>query len=558
LDKHSESLKSADQKLRKIKMVENTKKIQTGYVSSVYDIPDSNEAEITVSQVGYKDLFDNMPNGCAYYKLLFDESGTPNDLQFMKVNSAYATNIGRPMSELCGKQVTEVFPQWTEVNFKWIKNYMEVALSGKSMAFTQYFDYQDKWYSIFAYSPQRGYVVEIAEDITERKRKEIKLEQNIVELSARNLALTTCESRYRGLLDHLHNIFEYHRVIVDENGQPVDLEFAEVNPAFEMRTGLKGADVVGGRQLPLITHGVDKSYWIQVLGDVALTGKPIIVEKYLEKTDTWYRVSAYSPEEGYVVSILTDITEQKKIAVQKSENQRQVALIERIASLGALASGVAHEINQPLQALKIMADGMIYWYKKGKETSMEKVIENCQQISVQAGYITAIIERMLDFVNRVWSDTPEIIDLNRMIQQAVTMVQERLKAKNIQLHENFCGISPVIWGDSKRLEEVIIIILVNAIESLDCIDQNTKEIIITTSLFEKKAVIEIRNNGPVIPNEIIGRIFEPFFSSAKSCANLGMGLAIVKSIVDAHNGTIQVFSEHQPVTFRIEFPLYVQ
>ena len=297
---------------------------------------------------------------------------------------------------------------------------------------------------------------------------------------------------------------------------------------------------------------------IQVLGDVTLTGKPIIVEKYLENTDTWYRVSAYSPEEGYVASILTDITEQKKIEVQKSENQRQVALIERVASLGALASGVAHEINQPLQALKIMADGMIYWYNKGKETSMEKVIENCQRISVQAGYITAIIERMLDFVNRAWSDTPEAVDLNRTIEQAATMVQERLKIYSIQLHKNLCTISPAVWGDSKRLEEVIIIILVNAIESFNCTDQTTKKIIITTSLLEKKAVIEISNNGPVIPDDIIGKIFDPFFSTAKSGANLGMGLSIVKSIIDAHNGTIQVFSDSQLVTFRVEFPLYVQ
>ena len=259
MDKHSESLKSADQKSREIKMIEDTKKIQIGY-DFVHDVPDSNEDEIMVSQVGYKDLFDNMPNGCAYYKLLFDATGNPADLKFMKVNSAYAANIGCSISELLGKQVTEVFPHWTEMNFKWIKIYIEVALSGKSTAFTQYVDHQDKWYSIFAYSPQPGYVVEISEDITKQKRSESKAEQDIVELSAKNLTLNTSESRYRGLLDHMHNIFEYHRVIVDENGHPVDLEFAEVNPAFEIRTGLKVADVVGGRQLPLITHGVDKSY----------------------------------------------------------------------------------------------------------------------------------------------------------------------------------------------------------------------------------------------------------------------------------------------------------
>ena len=100
--------------------------------------------------------------------------------------------------------------------------------------------------------------------------------------------------------------------------------------------------------------------------------------------------------------------------------------------------------------------------------------------------------------------------------------------------------------------------MVNAIESLDTVVQVTKEIIITTSLVKKRFVIEINNNGPGIPEDIIGKIFEPFFSSEKSDANLGMGLAIVKSVVDAHHGTVQVFSDSQSVTFRVEFPLSVQ
>jgi C4-dicarboxylate-specific signal transduction histidine kinase len=255
---------------------------------------------------------------------------------------------------------------------------------------------------------------------------------------------------------------------------------------------------------------------------------------------------------------LEEITERKNAEIQKSENQRQVALIERVASLGSLAAGVAHEINQPLQALKIMADGMIYWYDKGKATSMEKVIENCRRISVQAGYISAIVEWMQDSVNRAWSHTPEEVDVNKMIKQALNMVQERLRAHKIQLREsNTCSIPPIVWGDSRRLEEIVIIILVNAIESLECVDQATKEIVITTSCVGKRAVIEISNNGPAIPDDIIGKIFEPFFSSSKSGANLGMGLAIVKSIVNAHNGTIQTSSCNQQVTFRIDFPLYV-
>lgn len=554
MDKHSESLTFAAQEFSEI--IDTTKKISTAG-RAVHDIIDIKNVDLVTSQVGYKDLFDNMPNGCVYYKVLFDEKNNPVDLEYRKVNAAYEENIGRPFSELIGNRVTEVFPLLSESSLLWMKKYIEVALFGEPVTFTQYFDHHDKWYSIFAYSPQRGYVVEISEDISERKRNAVKVDQYVAELAERNKELSTTQSRYRGLLEHMHSQFQYHRVIADEDGRPVDLEFAEVNPAFEMRTGLKIADVVG-RRFPLVVHGIDKAYWIQVLGEVAQTGKPIILEQYLEKIDTWYRVSAYSPEPGHVASILEDITEQKKAEAQKSENQRQVALIERVASLGALAAGVAHEINQPLQALKIMADGMVYWYNKGKETSVEKVIENCRGISVQAGYITDIVEWMQDSVNRAWSDTPENVDLNNMIEQALKLIQERLKSHSIQLRENICTVSPVVWGDISRLKEIVIIILVNAIESLDCVDQTSKKIGISTSCAGGRAVVEINNNGPAIPDDIIEKIFEPFFSSSKAGTKLGMGLAIVKSIINAHNGTIQVSNVDQQVLFRIELPLSVQ
>jgi len=522
----------------------------------VHDGIDMEEVEVVISQVGYKALFDNMPNGCAYYKVLFDEKGNPVDLIYMKVNSAYEENMGFSVAQLIGKRVTEIFPQLTKASAQWIDKYMDVALFGEPVAFSQYFDHADKWYSLSAYSPQRGYVVSIMEDITEKKRHAEKVDQYASALRERNNELNTSQSRYRGLLDHMHNIFEYHRVIADENGRPIDLEFEEVNPAFEKRTGLKIADVIGKR-LPVANHGIDNAYWIQILGDVALTRQPVVLEQYLEKTDTWYRISAYSPEEGHVASILEDITEQKKAEAIKSENQRQVALIEKVASLGALATGVAHEINQPLQALKIMADGMIYWFDKGKETSMKKVIENCRRISVQAGYITAIVEWMQDSVNRSWSDTPQEVDVNKMVKQSLNMVQERVKAHRVELHSHLCATSPMVWGDVRRLEEVVIIILVNAIESLAGDDQARRKIVVTTLAVENRAIIQISNNGPAVPDDIMGKIFEPFFSYSKSDASLGMGLAIVKSIVNAHNGTIHVSNVDQQVLFCIDLPLYV-
>jgi signal transduction histidine kinase len=412
MDKQRENLTAADKKTEKIIEYKRDVQIADPSKNSVA----GKALELDFSRVGYQDLFDNMPNGCVYYKVLFDEAEKPVDLLYMNVNSSYEKNIGRSLSELIGNRVTTVSQEFTGEGFPCMETYLNVALLGEPVNFTQYFDQQDKWYSISAYSPQPGYVVEISEDITEQKKAE-------------------GESR---------------------------------------------------------------------------------------------------------------------------ERERQVALIERVASLGALAAGVALEINQPLQALKIMADSMIYWYDKGKEIRVEKLIENCSKISVQAGYITSIVEWMQDSVNKAWSDAPEEVDVKKMIQRVLILVQERLRAHGIQLHENSLDASLMVWGDSRRLEEIVIIILLNAIDSFGCVDQTEKEIRITTSCVADHVVIEISNNGPAIPDDIIGKIFEPFFSASKSGTKLGMGLAIVKSVVNAHNGTIQVFSSHQQVAFRMEFPLYRQ
>ncbi|MBP2643548.1 MAG: ATP-binding region ATPase domain protein [Firmicutes bacterium] len=384
---------------------------------SAPEITNTIVSEWAASSIGSEDLFDNLPYGCVYYKIVFNEERKPIDLKYIKVNAAYEKNMGYPLDKLIGNHVTEVFSHWTEKSLHWMETYIEVALSSQPAAFTQYLEHQDKWYSIYAYSPQRGWIVEITENITELKKTEFQKTTNLL-------------------------------------------------------------------------HG---------------------------------------------------------------------ALIEKVTALGTLATVVANEINQPLQTLKIMADGMVYWYEKGKETKIEKIIGNCRHISVQAGYISAIVEWMQDSVNKAWSDTPEEVDLNTVIKRALMMVHERVRSHSIHLREKICVVSPRVWGDSRRLEEIVIIILVNAIEALDSIsiEQTTKEIVVITTSEDNKGIIEISNNGPMIPNDIIGKIFEPFFSSSQSGAKLGMGLAIAKSIVNAHNGTIQVACVNQQVTFHIEIPLYV-
>lgn len=251
-----------------------------------------------------------------------------------------------------------------------------------------------------------------------------------------------------------------------------------------------------------------------------------------------------------------DVTSQKQAALEKMENQKKIALMERMASLGTLSAGVAHEINQPLQALKVTLDGMIYWYEKGKGPTLENLIDKCRHVSSHADRISRIVKQLRDFVNRSQTSHNEPVDLNDICVHALGMVQERLRVHNIRLHENFSAEPLILWGDSGRLEEVILNVVINALQALDSVSQQEKEIVITTGKTAQAIQMTICNNGPAIPNEIMAKIFDPFFSTRISSDNMGLGLAIVHSIVEAHQGTVRASNSPDGVCFTFDFPIF--
>lgn len=131
------------------------------------------EEEIARAHEGrYERMVHYMRNGCALHKVVFDEKENPIGLEYMAVNSLAAQYIGYPAEEIIGKRVDDVFPLMKQEEFDWVQTYIEVALTGVSTSFIQYFEQQNRWYHITAYSPQSGQVVVMSEDVSELKRIE--------------------------------------------------------------------------------------------------------------------------------------------------------------------------------------------------------------------------------------------------------------------------------------------------------------------------------------------------------------------------------------------------
>jgi len=206
-----------------------------GTVVTFLDISERKRIQDTLkaSEAKYRHLFSEMLNGFAYHKIIIDEHGAPVDYVFLEVNEAFEKLTGLHKKEIIGRRVTEVIPGIRESDFDWIGTYGKVALSGVGVKFEQFSSEMNRWYSVSAYSPEKGYFSAVFEDITERR----KMEDDIRHLAYHD-ALTGLSKRVV-LMDHIEfAITQAHR-----NKQMfavlfLDLDlFKHINDAYGHETG---------------------------------------------------------------------------------------------------------------------------------------------------------------------------------------------------------------------------------------------------------------------------------------------------------------------------------
>lgn len=139
---------------------------------------ETSEQTLLPSEKEYHALFDNMINGFAYHKVVFDDHGKPLDYIFLDINPAFERLTGLKKENVIGKRATDLLPGIEDEPAKWIETYGRVALTGKPIRFESYSDILKRWYSVSAYSPEKGYFASIFEDTTERRQKDERLRQS--------------------------------------------------------------------------------------------------------------------------------------------------------------------------------------------------------------------------------------------------------------------------------------------------------------------------------------------------------------------------------------------
>lgn len=226
------------------------------------------------------------------------------------------------------------------------------------------------------------------------------------------------------------------------------------------------------------------------------------------------------------------------------EYQEQLNHSARLASIGELVDSVAHEINTPMGIISAHADSILLQEEKNSIYKSELEI-----IKKQTKRVSEYTKSLLNFSKRI-AFNPEKVDVKDLINESVYLLQPRFREKRIQLIKDIPDKQAIIIGDKRQLEQVLINIFNNAIDSIDAdgkINIKLKEInILQNKIYQDKVTecvsILIEDNGGGIIKENLNKIFDPFYST-KEKNGTGLGLSITKSIIQKHKGHIEVNSE---------------
>lgn len=260
--------------------------------------------------------------------------------------------------------------------------------------------------------------------------------------------------------------------------------------------------------------------------------------------------------------VFSDMTERKEnhIKLEKANRELKEATsrlihTERITALGELTSSIAHELNQPLNNMKIVCQDILRDVAKDR-LDVETIPESIEDMEEQINKMARIIDHMRIFTRRLDSTmNMEKININDPIKNIFLLIGEQLRIKNIETVKNLDDGLSNVWGSSIALEQIFTNVLINARHALEEGELKDKKIEIESFMNAKNEVsVSIRNNGGLIPAEIKERIFEPFFTTKEPGKGTGLGLSISKKIIEEHNGRIEIEDEGQWTKFVITLP----
>jgi PAS domain S-box-containing protein len=371
-------------------------------------------------------------------------------------------------------------------------------------------------------------LVSIFRDVTDLREANEELARNFVKLQQ-------AEAESRRERDRLDLIIENvgHPIVVCDSAGNFILFNRRAELLFQENKSFNSSASTAVR-----TNAVKLTSFISTLASASETGRQAEIElidpednRSLPMEITAREVLDATGQVTAVVSILHDLTEIRELERRRVE--QQLFESEKLAAVGRLAASIAHEVNNPLEAIK----NALYLMQTGAEGDKNsRFLEIARK---ETERVSHIIRQMLGFARR--PGEVDWVDVNQLLEETLVLLEKRMRQLRIHIKKSFDESLPTIRARADQLRQVFLNLILNAQQAIN----GEGEITITTSRYEQSLqpsiVVQLSDSGVGIAEDDLARIFDPFFSTGKK--GTGLGLWVTQDIVRQHGGRIEVSSE---------------
>ena len=486
-------------------------------------------AEIVTASPGLQLVYDTAPVGLAFLS---------TDCRYLMINQHLTEICGISVSDHIGHSVRETVPQVADQVEQIVQTIVRSGMpitgievngqrpdgSNTDRVWVTY------WHPL---KDRKGDVIGVnvaAEEVTERKRAEAERAAMHERLRALNETLAERVEAQAQERDRLWKLSQDLLVVTDTEGTVIN-----VNPAWTATLGWEPDELIG-RTGEWLVHSDDRDRSREALVKMLAGTSTPHFENRIRCKDGSYRWLSWvsMPDRSSVYAIARDVTDLKRAREQLNALRRELARVAQQTAIGAMAASIAHEIKQPLAAVTTSANAGLRWLGRAEpnlaeaQGALERVAKGTHQI-----------DEVITSIRTMFGGRPSekaAVHLRSLVDGVLALTQGELEANGILARNDVANELPAVLGDRVQLQQVLVNLIVNAIEALTVVNDRERQLTIGSDFDGQQVTVSVSDTGIGINFEQLDQIFEPLFTTKSS--GMGLGLSICRSIVEAHGGRL--------------------
>ncbi len=521
----SYEFKEQEQLLKKLQSLVNILEKQRVYANTIAGVEKERKAILPTRPLvaNYLDtLLDRIPIGI----INLDAKG-----RILNLNSRAQSLLRHSERELVGTIFPTLFSDQEVQN---VEQMVEHSLRGDEennshivcVSFSDQKRYLDISISLISGNTLEAILTVIMQEVTDKVREERKRKKA-------EKALKENEQQMSLVIDSIPELIAY----VD-----ADLAYQFNNKAFENWFGFTRDEIKGKKVWQVIgkkPYAVLEKYVKKVMAGVTITfeeklnypyrGEVYIRSTYVPNFDDECKVCGF-------FLLTSDITQSKNNEEGEKKHLLELAHTSRIITLGEMSSQLSHELAQPLTSIETYSRACIKLIEKGR-IEMSEIKDTFENISSQAMRAHDVMHELRNFVKKDASRTN--VSINDLIKSAIKLLQIEFREPQPDINLELSEALPQIFADRTLIEQVLINLVKNALEAMEALEKSKRNLTLQTELLKgSEIMVSVQDSGPGLSDYEFSKIFEAFYTTKPD--GMGMGLAITRSVIDAHGGELKV------------------